>query len=159
MSLPGLERALSDMDAAAGYLAARPDVDSKRMLIGGQSRGGIAASVYAATRPARFAGVINFAGGWVGDRWGTAEAINTVSFTRAASFTSPMLWLYGENDPFYRISHSQKNFDAFTRAGGKGVFKIYMPPRGRSGHGIVSMPDLWREDVNAYLTQLGLQQV
>ena len=43
--LPGLERALSDMDAAYSYLVARPDVESKRLLIGGQSRGGIASSV------------------------------------------------------------------------------------------------------------------
>lgn len=157
LSLPGLERALSDMDAAASYIAARPDVDSERMLVGGQSRGGIAASVYAGTRPARFAGVVNFVGGWVSVDCRNAEAVNTVSFKRAGAFASPMLWLYGKNDPYYPISHSQKNFDAFTKADGKGIFKIYMPPRGQSGHGIVSMPDLWREDVNAYLTQLGLQ--
>ena len=156
-SLPGLERALGDMDAAADYLAARPDVDSKRMLIGGQSRGGIAASVYIGTRPAQFLGVINFVGGWVSDRGSNAEAINTASFRRAAAFTQPMLWLYGESDPFYSISHSQKNFDAFINAGGKGVFKIYTPPAGQSGHGIIAMPDLWRDAVNDYLAQLGLQ--
>lgn len=157
LSLPGLERALTDMDAAYSYLAARPDVDSKRMLIGGQSRGGIAASVYAGTRPAQFAGVVNFVGGWLGDICPLAAAVNTVSFRRAAAFAPPMLWLYGENDPFYKISHSKSNFEAFIQAGGKGDFKVFDAGSGRSGHGIVSSPDLWRSSVDVYLKQLRLQ--
>lgn len=158
LSLPGLDRALTDMDAAADYLAARPDVDSKRMLIGGVSRGGIAASVYAGMRPTRFMGVINFVGGWISDYCASAEAINTVSFRRAAGFGEPMLWLYGQNDPFYKISHSKKNFDAFIAAGGKGVFKVIDPGPGQDGHGISAMPHLWRGDMNDYLMQLRLPQ-
>ena len=156
LSLPGLERALTDLDAAYSYLATRPDVDSKRMLIGGQSRGGIASSVYAGTRPTRFVGVINFVGGWVGDMCPSATAVNTVSFRRAAAFAPPMLWLYGENDPFYKISHSKSNFDAFTQAGGKGDFKVFDAGRGRNGHGVVSLPGLWRSAMDDYLKQLGL---
>jgi len=156
LSLPGLERALSDMDAAYSYLAARPDVDSKRLLIGGQSRGGIASSVYAGTRPTRFVGVVNFVGGWVGDRCPRPEAVNTVSFKRAATFAPPMLWLYGENDPFYKISHSKSNFDTFIEAGGKGDFKVFDAGSGRSGHGIISQPDLWRSAMDDYLKLVGL---
>jgi dienelactone hydrolase len=131
LSLAGLERALADMDAATDYLSTRPDVDNKRMLIGGVSRGGIASVVYAGTRPTRFTGVINFVGGWVGDDCGTVEAINTVSFKRGAAFAKPMLWLYGENDPFYKIAHSRKNFDVFIAAGGNGVFKVFSPTVGQ----------------------------
>ena len=157
LSLPDLERALIDMAAAASYLAARPDVDSKRMQIGGQSRGGIAACLQACTWPKQFVEFFNFVGDWVGDRSSNAEAINRVSFKRAVAFAAPMLWLYGKNDPYYQISHSQKNFDAFIKAGGKGVFKIYTPTEGQSGHGIISMPELWRDPLNDYLTQLGMQ--
>lgn len=157
LSLPGLERALSDMDAAADYLAARPDVDRKRMVIGGQSRGGIASVAYAGTRPTRFAGVINFVGGWVGDRCVNAAAINTASFKRGAAYAAPMLWLYGENDPFYRVSHSKSNFDAFIQAGGKGAFKAFAPSGGLNGHGLISMPDLWRSDITSYLEQTARQ--
>lgn len=156
LSLPGLERALTDLNAAYSYLVTRPDVDSKRVLIGGQSRGGIASSVYAGTRPTRFVGVLNFVGGWIGDRCPSAEAVNTVSFRRAAGFASPMLWLYGENDPFYKISHSKSNFDAFSQAGGKGSFKVLDAGSGRNGHGIISQPELWRNAMDEYLKQLGL---
>jgi dienelactone hydrolase len=157
LSLPGLERALSDMDAATDYLAGRPDVDSKHMLVGGQSRGGIASVAYAGTRPTRFMGVINFVGGWVGDRCVHADAINSASFKRGAAFATPMLWLYGENDPFYKIEHSRKNFDTFVSAGGKGVFKVFSPATGQSGHGLVAMPNLWLKDLTSYLDQLDLK--
>ena len=157
LSLPGLERALSDMDAAYSYVSARADVDSKRMLVGGQSRGGIAASVYAGIRPARFAGVLNFVGGWLGDVCPNVRAVNTVSFKRGAKFGLPMLWLYGENDPYYKITHSKRNFDAFIEAGGKGEFKVYDLGSGRSGHNIISQPELWGSAVDAYLKLVGMQ--
>ena len=157
LSLPGLERALSDMDAAYSYVAARADIDSKRMLVGGQSRGGIAASVYAGTRPARFAGVLNFVGGWLGDDCPNVQAVNTVSFRRGAKFGLPMLWLYGENDPYYKITHSKRNFDAFIEAGGKGEFKVYDLGSGRNGHNIISQPELWGSAVDAYLKLVGMQ--
>jgi dienelactone hydrolase len=157
LSLPGLERALIDMDVATDYLSARPDVDNKRMLIGGVSRGGIASVVYAGTRPTRFQGVVNFVGGWVGDDCNTVELINTVSFKRGAAYLKPMLWLYGENDPFYKMEHSRKNFDSFISAGGKGVFKVFSPATGQSGHGLVAMPNLWLKDLTSYLDQLDLK--
>ena len=157
LTLPGLERALADMDAAYAYLAVRPDVDPRRMLIGGVSRGGIAASVYAGTRPPRFVGALNFVGGWIGDVCPQAAQVNTASFRRAAGFLSPMLWLYGENDPYYKISHSKANFDAFVQGGGKGEFKVFNAGSGRNGHAIVSQPDLWDSAVNDYLKLLGIQ--
>lgn len=158
LSSPGLDRALSDMDVAADYLAARPDVDNKRMLVGGQSRGGIASVAYAGMRPTRFMGVINFVGGWVGDRCGYADAINTAGFKRGTAFASPMLWLYAEDDPFYRIRHSKNNFDTFVQAGGKGSFRVFEPMRGLNGHGLISMPDLWRADMTSYMEQISRQK-
>ncbi len=157
LTLPGLDRALADMDAAYDYLAARPDVDNKRLLIGGVSRGGIAASVYAGTRPSRFLGVVNFVGGWVGDVCPQAAQVNTASFRRAAAFKPPMLWLYGQNDPYYKISHSKANFDAFVEAGGKGEFKVLDAGKGRSGHGITSQPKLWGQAVDDYLNALSVR--
>ena len=154
LSLPGLERALTDLDATVDYLLARPGVDSSRMLMGGQSRGGILSVAYAGTRPARFMGVINFVGGWISDHWATAEAINTVTFKRGASYPKPILWLYGENDSFYKIVHSRKNFEAFVADGGKGIFKVFETPAGQNGHSLISKSALWSETVETYLKQI-----
>ena len=92
----------------------------------------------------------------MGDRCPSADAVNTVSFKRAARFASPMLWLYGDNDPFYKISHSKSNFDAFTQAGGRGNFRVFDAGNMQNGHGIISQPDLWRSAMEEYLQQLGM---
>jgi dienelactone hydrolase len=154
LSLPGLEHALVDLDAVFADLRARPEVDAKRILIGGVSRGGILSVVYAGTRPAPLLGVVNFVGGWVGDDCQTAEMVNTVSFTRGATFARPMLWLYGENDSFYTLAHSRKNFATFEAAGGKASFQSIELPKGQDGHSIHVNPKIWAPYIDAYFKQL-----
>ena len=126
-------------------------VDSERMLIAGQSRGGILSIVHAGTRPDHFNGVINFVGGWMGDRCPDPEAINTVSFRRGAGSEKPTLWLYGGNDRFYSMGHSRTNFEAFIDAGGHGTFHRYSLGGDANGHGLISRPDLWEEAVASFL--------
>ena len=109
LTLPGMERALADLDVVMAHVLTRSDVDTSRLLIGGVSRGGILSSVYAGTRTSPFLGVLNFVGGWVGDRCPQPDTVNTVSFRRAAAFGKPVLWLYGDKDPFYSLSHSRMN--------------------------------------------------
>ena len=154
LSLPGMERALADLDVVMAHVRTRSDVDATRMLIGGVSRGGILSTVYAGTRPSPFLGVINFVGGWVGDQCPRAEEVNTVSFKRGAAFAKPVLWLYGDKDPYYSLRHSRMNLDAFTAAGGKGRFVSYAPPTGQNGHAIYAFPGLWQSDLDGYLAQV-----
>lgn len=153
-SLPGVDRALEDVSAAVVFLKSRPDVMSSKMVIAGQSRGGILAIAYAGTWPDQFVGAINFVGGWMTDRCPNPEAINTVTFQRGGRFKKPTLWLYGENDPFYRLDHSRLNFDMFVASGGVGTFKTFRLANGKSGHTLISQPDLWEEAVDSYLHEV-----
>lgn len=155
LSLAGFDHALADIDAAVAWLQKDPDVDTKRMEIAGQSRGGILAIAYAGTRPGVFQGAINFVGGWMSDKCpdNTADAINPVSFKRGAAFPLPTLWLYGEKDSFYALAHSRKNFEAFTAAGGKGSFSSYALAPGVNGHQLVVQQALWGPTVEAYLAK------
>ena len=73
-----------------------------------------------------------------------------------AAFGQPTIWLYGESDPFYPLSHSRSNFAAFQAAGGKGTFHEYTPPAGVNGHGISAVPALWSSTLEAYLEERGL---
>lgn len=152
-TLAGMERAIEDLDAAMAHLRTRADVDARRMMIGGVSRGGILSSVYAGVRPAQFQGVINFVGGWIGDRCPSADDVNGGSFKRAAAFPKPMLWLYGEKDPFYSIRHSRRNHEAFVAAGGQGDFLVFDAPAGDNGHSIASYPAVWKPALERYLQQ------
>lgn len=155
ISLAGLVRAERDLDAVLAYLDRHGKVDSERLLLGGVSRGGILSLAYAGEHPGRFLGVLNFVGGWIGEGCGTAEAVNTPTFVQAARFRGPTLWLYGEDDPFYSIEHSQKNFRAFQGAGGSGEFVRYALGEGANGHALLGHPELWSERVSAFVDELG----
>jgi dienelactone hydrolase len=149
-SIPGADRALRDMAAAMDAILAMPFVDRDRVIIGGQSRGGILSVAYAGQHPAQIKGVINFVGGWLGAGCPTASTINQGLFQCGARYPGDTLWLYGVGDPFYPLSHSQENFTAFQAAGGKGAFHTFPQPES-SGHRIVAYPDIWASLVVAYL--------
>jgi dienelactone hydrolase len=155
LSLPGADRALRDIDAITEAILAQPFADRSRFVVGGQSRGGILAIAWSGRRPDLAKAAINFVGGWMGSGCQTAGTINTSLFNRGAAFGKPTLWLYGDKDPFYPLSHSRSNFAAFQAAGGKGSFHDYVPTSG-NGHGISYTPDLWAGTVETYLGERGL---
>ena len=153
-SLRGMERALEDIDFVMRHVEARPDADLSRIVIGGQSRGGILAVVYAGTRDTPVAGVLNFVGGWINDRCWNATPINTESFIRGAEFSENTLWLYGLNDQFYGIGHSRTNFEAFIEAGGQGEMLEFSLPDNRNGHALILYNDLWGSAVDGYFKEI-----
>lgn len=156
LSLPGADRALRDLDAVTPLLLAQPFVDRSRVVIAGQSRGGILAIAWTGRQPAVARASINFVGGWMGSGCSTASAINQSLFRRGISFGEPSIWLYGDGDSFYPLSHSRSNFADFRKAGGKGEFHEYAPATGTNGHFIASTPGLWTVELEAYLAARGL---
>ncbi|MDQ0610594.1 dienelactone hydrolase [Variovorax sp. W1I1] len=154
LSLPGAEHALADLQVAMAHIRQRSDVDARRIVIGGVSRGGILAATYAGLHPQEVVGAINFVGGWIGAGCPDAVKVNGELFKRAAAFPQPTLWLYGEDDPYYPIAHSRANFKAFQSAGGKGTFDVLLPPKGMDGHGTYTVQRLWGTAVDSYLGSL-----
>jgi dienelactone hydrolase len=147
---------LRDIEAAMDAILAMPFVDRDRVVIGGQSRGGILSVAYAGRRPEQVKGVINFAGGWLGARCMTSGEINAALFTRGARYPGETIWLYGDEDPFYALSHSRGSFVAFQAAGGRGAFHSFPRPAGNTGHRIVEYPEVWGSYIEAYLKSRGL---
>lgn len=153
-ALPGVDRAIEDLDAVMAHVRARPDVRPDRILLAGQSRGGILSVVYAGERPDAVVGVVNFVGGWVSDRCADAANVNASTFRRGARFVRPMLFLYGDGDPFYALAHSRQNFDAYVAAGGTGRFESFAVPGQGTGHALIAHPDLWSEHLARYLESI-----
>jgi len=153
---PAPSGALRDIDAVTPVLLAQSFVDRTRFVVGGQSRGGILTIAWSGRHPTEPRAAINFVGGWMGTGCSTASTINQNLFVRGAAFAQPTIWLYGDKDPFYPLSHSRTNFVTFQAAGGKGTFDEYAPPPGSNGHGISSAPALWSGAIEAYLTARGL---
>jgi dienelactone hydrolase len=125
LSIPGADRALHDIEAAMGAILTMPFVDSKRVIIGGQSRGGILSVIYAGQHPEQVKGVINFVGGWLGYNCKTVSTVNQELFKRGAHYPGESIWHYGDWDHIYPLFHSRENFAAFQAAGGKGVFHAF----------------------------------
>lgn len=153
-ALPGVDRALADIDIAVQYLATLSHVDAKRLVIGGQSRGGVLAIAYAGSHPQKVAGAINYVGGWISDRCAQAELINASTFKRGAGFRGSTLWLYAENDAFYGLAHSRRNYAAFAAAGGIGDFVVFDLGPGTNGHRLIDRAQVWRQAVETYLKHL-----
>jgi dienelactone hydrolase len=153
-ALPGLDRAAEDVTAAFNYVFTRTDVDSTRLVVGGQSRGGMLAIAFAGKLPDRPVAVVNFVGGWVGDTCSDAIAINTSAAKQGAAFQGPTLWLYGENDSMYKSAHSRGNFQAFLENGGKGEFVLYSLSAGTDGHRLIDHPSVWAHDLEQFLKAL-----
>ena len=155
-SLAGAEHALRDIDAVTSAVLDQPFVDRTRLLVGGNSRGGILAVAWAGRHPDLPRGVVNFVGGWLGTFCATASTVNQRLFTMGGAFHRPMLWLYGNHDPLYSIDHSRLNFERFRAAGGSGSFQIIDEPGAENGHMIDRLDTLWSASVDAYLAALGL---
>ena len=111
---------------------------------------------WAGRQPTLPRAAVNFVGGWMGAGCSTASTINQTLFKRGGAFTQPTIWLYGEGDSFYPLSHSRENFAAFQAAGGKGTFNAYTPANSMNGHFINSVPALWGNTMEAYLAERGL---
>lgn len=157
----GVEHAIEDIDAVFAYVRANPALDANRILVGGNSRGGILSLIYAARRkPVGLQGVINFAGTWNNDRDCRFDDINDTLF-KEAGFGSviPTLWLYGEDDG-YNSNNSVKGYaETFRRAGGNVTFRLYAHDFW-NGHKLLEKGSkFWLPDLNQFLDRLNFRDI
>jgi len=150
----GLNSAAEDLDGVFGFISDQPYVDNENILLTGVSRGGILSVYYAGNgkHRSKVKGVINFVGGWMGERCGTD--LNSPVFAKAGKATKlPMLWLYSEGDSFYSPTAIKDYLKAFTKAGGNAEFKLYGSVPG-DGHRLASFISAWKEAADQYLDSI-----
>jgi len=80
----GVERGIEDVEAALAFVSAQPWADPGRLLLGGQSRGGLLSVLYPSRREVNARGVINFAGGWMAERCDNVTRFNVGPSRRPA---------------------------------------------------------------------------
>jgi len=153
----GFARAIEDVDAAMEYLRSQPWADPRRVLIAGQSRGGILAVAYAAERPGTVRGVINFAGGWTSQRCDErGRGFNQTTFASAGGRTRiPMLFLYAEEDAYYSAAWIRQYHEAFARTGGVATLHLF-PAFGGDGHRLVDRIEIWKAGADDFLRRWNL---
>lgn len=152
-----------DLRAAIEAMQARSDITTQGMIAIGQSAGGLASIALAADPPQGLVAVINFAGGRGsrGDNNVCGEDALVAAFGELGRTARvPMLWVYAENDLYFRPELAQRFHGAFLAAGGRARF-VAAPAYGRDGHLLFSArgAQVWVPMIEAFLREenLGLR--
>ncbi|MDC8785352.1 alpha/beta hydrolase family protein [Roseateles koreensis] len=173
---PAVAAAAQQIIKVAKYLVAEPDVDPTRLVLVGQSVGGIATVAAAAMHPPGLVAAINFAGGHGGSpsahpgepcqasqlrrlyaRWGELNAQQADGGGDGASAAGrpPMLWVYTQNDQYFAPKRSAEWAEAYRQAGGPLDYRL-LPPVGDDGHKLfAAAQDVWQPLVDEFLSRQG----
>jgi dienelactone hydrolase len=159
MTANGYTQADDIMDALK-YAREQPWVDADRIVVAGQSYGGLATIALGTRELPGVRGLINFAGGLRDDtdRCAWRSALVSAFSQYGANSKLPSLWLYGENDSLFGPDLAARMHEAFARAGGHARLVEY-PAFKRDSHGMVASRDgekVWLSDTEKFLKQVGM---
>ncbi len=155
----GLEDA-KDIQSTIDFMSKEPYVDGKRIVLVGQSGGGLASLAYGSLGKPDVKGIINFAGGL--KRTGVAmwESDMAQAFGNYAKTTkTPSLWFYTENDSYFSPATAREAYEQYQKNGGKARF-LALPPFKKDGHGLFydfSGSSIWIGEVDKFLVEIGLR--
>lgn len=150
----------NDILDAVNYARAQPWVDGERIVIAGQSYGGMATMALGTQALPGVRGLINFAGGLKdtsnGCDW-KAELVSAFA-NYGANNKIPSLWMYGVNDSLFGPDLAMRLHAAFELAGGHGTLVEFGPFK-RDSHGMLASRDgekVWQADTEKFLAQVGM---
>ena len=147
-----------DIQATIDFLSREPFVDGKRIVLVGQSGGGLASLAHGSLGNPNVKGIINFAGGlrrsniamWEQDM---AQAFGVYAKTTKA----PSLWFYTANDSFFSPTTAKDAHEAYRQNGGQARL-VALPAFKRDGHGLFADFEgraIWVGEVDKFLLQIG----
>ena len=146
--------------AIAAYMRQQPFVDASRVILAGQSAGGFGSLAAASLGPPGVIAVINFAGGRgsraANDVCGEARLVDAVGHF-GQSTRVPSIWLYAENDLFFRPELARRMHAAYALGGMRTTIHI-LGRYGADGHGFMRRADSggeWQPLIKEFLASLG----
>lgn len=149
-----------DVRAVVAWVAQQPWADASRMVMMGQSHGGLTTLAYAQQPHPGFKLFVNFAGGL---RWSTPDCLWQHALIDAfgrygAKTRVPSLWFYGANDSYFPPAVIQPAFEAYVKAGGPAELVAYGPFEGdaHAMFGRSSGLPIWWPRVQEKLAAAGL---
>ena len=155
----GERAAARDVLAAYEFARKLPYVDPERMILAGQSAGGVASLYAAAQQPKGLVAVLAFAAGRGGNPAlhpgipCAAEALAALFQDLGSSVRVPVLMYYAENDLYFGPAASRSWFQRL-QAGGVEAEYVLQPPFGTNGHfvfGDTKGVELWLPTVERFL--------
>jgi dienelactone hydrolase len=153
------ETQAEDVKATLDYVTAQGWADKNQILVIGQSHGGWTTLAFGTFNYPGVRALINFAGGL---RQESCSAWELGLAKAAASYAKntrvPSLWLYGDNDSYFKTSTYRGMFDRYTEAGGSArlvAFGIF----GADSHSLFGARTgarIWQPEVTAFLRSVGM---
>jgi dienelactone hydrolase len=160
----GETAAAEDVMAAYHYTRSLPYVDGTRMILAGQSAGGVASIYSAANAPDGLVAVLAFAAGRGGNPSRNPgvpcaiEPLARVFDELGKSVKVPVLFHYAENDQFFNAQTSRLWYERFTAGGARAEY-VLQPAFGKDGHYIFSDDSgvqYWLPAVERFLARNGV---
>jgi len=155
----GERAAARDVLAAYEFTRKLPYVDPERMILAGQSAGGVASLYAAAQQPKGLVAVLAFAAGRGGNPAlhpgipCAAEALAALFQDLGTSVRVPVLMYYAENDLYFGPAASRSWFQRLQGAGVEAEY-VLQPPFGSNGHFVFADGkgvELWLPTVERFL--------
>ncbi|WP_171013928.1 alpha/beta fold hydrolase [Chitinivorax sp. B] len=152
-----------DIHQVVSYFQSQSYVDRQRVVLMGQSAGGLASLAYASQAYTGVRAVINFSGG-LRLHGGLAPCWPQSLYSAISRFGheahTPSLWFYSENDRLFPPDVAQSMYQQYRRAGGNAQF-VALPPSSSDGHQFFvhdhNVP-LWLPQVEHFLVDAGVLQ-
>jgi dienelactone hydrolase len=160
----GERAAAADVLAAYAFARRLPYVDGSRIILAGQSAGGVAALYAAAQAPRGLVAVLAFAAGRGGDPLRhpgvpcAGARLAEVFEDLGRSVHAPVLLYYAQNDLFFGPSATRSWF-ARLKAGGARAEYVLQPPFGANGHYVFTDAAgiaFWLPAVERFLSRHGI---
>ncbi len=111
-----------DIEGVIGWLRQQSWADASRILVVGQSHGGLASLALAEDNVPGVKAILNFAGGLHGggaDDCHWESALKSAFSTYGSDAKIESMWFYGSNDRLFEPSLVQQLYRRYTEAGGK----------------------------------------
>jgi len=149
-----------DIRATLDYARQQPWIDGARMIVAGQSYGGLAAIALGTEALPGVRGLINVAGGLRDDsnRCAWRSQLVAAFADYGAKAKVPSLWLYGQNDSLFGPELAARMHAAYAAAGGRGRL-VEFPAFKRDAHGMLASRDgekVWLQDTEQFLREIGM---
>jgi dienelactone hydrolase len=149
-----------DLQGTLEYLRSQHWVDKDRIVVAGQSYGGLTALAFGTRNFPGVRGLINFAGGLRmhgGDcRWESSLVKAFANF--GAKTALPSLWFYGANDMHFGPDLATRMYDAYIQAGGQAKLVAYGTFK-KDAHGMSGSRDgvkIWWPETEKFLKEVGM---
>ncbi|RXZ31138.1 dienelactone hydrolase [Oxalobacteraceae bacterium CAVE-383] len=149
-----------DLQSALDYAVKQAWIDPARIIVAGQSHGGLATMAFGIRHYPGVRGLIDFAGGLRvtsnNCEWQPALVNAFAQYARKTAV--PSLWFYGANDSYFGPELASRMAAAYTQAGGRARLIAYGPFKSDSHamSGSESGVAIWWPETEIFLHALGM---